>query len=288
MITPTMRILMAGAAASMLCAVPVLAQNAAAPAATPAAAAPAAAAAAPAADAEDNAPPVLPTTGDGGAVVKLLANLCKPLVEGRGDFDTLAKAAGMTLDKNSGDYVLALSQRPFQISAHKPSNQNLTLCELHIAYAPGWDQPIIDALNTWRFLHAPQLHLERNEIGTYSDAQRTTLTWDNWANQGFDGIMVGLDMVKLKKTDGSPLSPYATDALIQYSQRSPLPESVAAARQAKIDHDAAMAKYEADKKAYDEAQAAEALRQQQQAQQAQAQQPAPPPASAPAPATPAS
>ena len=275
MITSTKRILVAGAALSMLGAVPVFAQNAAAASAAPAAPA----AAAPAADAEDNAPPVLPTSGDGGAVVKLLTNLCKPLVEGRGDFDALATAAGMTKDKTSGDYVLALSQRPFQISVKKPGNQNLTLCELHIAYAPGWDQPIIDALNTWRFLHQPQMHLERNEVGTYSDAQRTTLTWDNWANQGFDGIMVGLDMVKMKKADGTPLSPYATDALIQYSQRTPLPETVAAAREARAAQAVAMAKYEADKKAYDAAQAAaaaEALRQQGQQGQAQPQtQPAP-------------
>ena len=123
------------------------------------------------------------------------------------------------------------------------------------------------------------MHLERNEVGTYSDAQRTTLTWDNWANQGFDGIMVGLDMVKMKKADGTPLSPYATDALIQYSQRTPLPETVAAAREARAAQAVAMAKYEADKKAYDAAQAAaaaEALRQQGQQGQAQPQtQPAP-------------
>src|SRR4051812_36621650 len=106
MIKSMTRVLTTGAALAAICTASVFAQT---PAAAPAAGAPAAA--------EEGAPPapVLPTTGDGAVVVKVLSDVCKPLVEGRGDFDQLATAAGMTKDKTTGDYVKQLSQRPFQI-----------------------------------------------------------------------------------------------------------------------------------------------------------------------------
>lgn len=220
---------------------------------------------------EPAAQPTLPTTGDGGAIVKLLTNVCKPVVEGRGAFEALATSAGMTKDKNSENYILPLSQRPYQISMHKPSNQNLSICEMNVVYAPGWDQPIIDALNTWRFLHSPQMHLQRSQIATFKDAKRTTLTWDNWENQGDDGVMVSVAFNKVANTDGSQIVRGADSALIQYQQRGALPEMIAATRarkaaeakaqeeyaKQKADYDRQMAEYQAQVKAAQDAAAAQ-------------------------------
>lgn len=239
-------------------------------------------AAAPAQSDEPAAQAALPTTGDGAAIVKLLTGVCKPSVEGRGLFDDLVKSNGLTKAKDSEDYVMPLSQRPYQISVHKPSNQNLTTCELRVTYAPGWDQPIIDALNTWRFLHSPQLHMQRSQIATYKDAKRTTMTWDNWENQGDDGIMAGLTFNKIANPDGTPIVRGAETAVISYQVRTPLPEMVASARQrkadaakaqadyekAKADYDKQMADYQAQLKAAQDAQAAQAAQQAQQATQA--------------------
>jgi hypothetical protein len=202
---------------------------------------------------EPAAQAALPTTGDGAAVVKLLSGVCKPIVEGRGSFDQLATSAGMTKDKAvENQYVMPLSQRPFQITIRKPSNQNLTTCEMNVVIAPGWDGPVIEALNTWRFLHEPQLHLQRNQISTYNDAKtRRTLTWDNWENQGDDGIMVGLAFNKLDNANGTQIVRGADSILVQYSQRTPLPELIAAAKQRKIDEAKAKADYEKAKADYD-------------------------------------
>ena len=221
---------------------------------------------------EPAAAPALPTTGDGAAVVRLLNGVCRPFFDGKGSFDQLATASGMTKDKNSENYLLPLSQRPYQISMRKPSNQNLTVCEISIVYAPGWENPIIDAMNTWRFIHSPQLHLQRSQIATFRDAKRTTLTWDNWENQGDDGIMVGLTFNKVANTDGTALVRGADSALIQYQVRTPLPEMIVAARErkaaeakakldyekAKADYDKQMLDYQAAVKAQADAQAAAA------------------------------
>src|SRR5579863_9375768 len=66
-----------------------------------AAAAPAAAPAAPAAAPAAEAPPSLPTTGDGAAVISLIEKVCVPLVRG-GNLDDIAKAnaAALGLKKN--------------------------------------------------------------------------------------------------------------------------------------------------------------------------------------------
>jgi len=248
MTTPMTRILVAGSAFAMLCAVPVMAQQAAA-------------AAGPREGilAADEPIPVLPTTGDGAAVVKLLDGVCKPMVEGRGEFETLTKAAGMTKDRSPEPvvYNMALSQRPYQISIRKPSSTNLTTCEMRIVYAPGWDRPIIDAMNVWRFLHAPKMFLERSDIGTYTDAERTTTTWDNWQNQGFDGVMVGLALIKVKKPDGTSATAGSEEALIQYSVRTPLPETVTAAREYRAAQAAAEARAKAQAAAQPAAQPAQ-------------------------------
>jgi hypothetical protein len=231
------------AALAMGVALPVLAQEAvpaqppvAAPDAAPVAAptaTPEAAAAAPAQTAEApkpaEPPPTLPTTGDGAVVTNLLTQVCRPLVEQGGDLKAMAKKLGLKQDRKSGEYVMALSQKPFQISVVPMGETNKNVCELHVRYAPGWDQPIIDAMNIWRFLHDPQLHLQRNDIGKYTNTQRQTTTWDNWENQAYDGKMIGLIFVQLKGPNGGPVNPNYAEGIIQYSQRKALSQSGVAA-----------------------------------------------------------
>lgn len=237
----------------------------------PAAAAAAAPGPIPAAQpAANEPPPVLPTTGDGAVVAKVLTDVCQPMLEGRGQFVPLVTAAGFTKDRRSDDYIYRLDpRRPYQISMRQPSQANRNVCELNIRYAPGWQGPIIEALNVWRFLHEPQMRLQRNEA--YDDpnarAQRTINTWDNYENQGFDGAIWGLVITQLKNPDGTPTNPQYAEALIQYAKRPALPAFVAQAN------------------AYREAMRQQELQQQQQAP-AQPVAPAQPSAEA-APTTPA-
>lgn len=165
-------------------------------------------------------PPTLPTTGDGAVIVNLLTNVCKPLVEGRGQFEPLVKAAGFKKDNRLQAWVKPLSQRPFEVHITQPGANNRNVCSMTVRYAPGWDDPIIEAMNVWRFLHDPQLRLKRNDIASYTDRQRTTTTWDNWENQTFDGKMVGLILVQLNAPDGGAVNKNFDEALIQYSQRA--------------------------------------------------------------------
>jgi hypothetical protein len=137
----------------------------------------------------------------------------------------LAKAAGMTKDRKTQDFVMPLTQKPYQVALTPLGDSNKNVCELKVRYAPGWDQPIIDAMNVWRFLHEPQLHLQRNDIANHKDAQRTTTTWDNWENQSVDGRMIGLILVQLNKADGSAMDKNFDEALVQYSIRDALPAS---------------------------------------------------------------
>lgn len=195
--------------------------------------------------------PQLPTTGDGAAIVGVLQDVCTPLVEGNGELEPLAEAAGFRQDRRSQQWTLPLSQRPFQIEVRKASGRQGTVCEMRVRYAPGWQGPIIEALNVFRFLHEPQLVLQRNEQAEYADLNRTTNTWDNWDNQGFDGAMYGLVIVQEKGPGGAAISPNYDQALIQYQKRPALPEMIAAAE------------------AYEEAVRQQELQQQQQQQQQQ-------------------
>jgi hypothetical protein len=247
-----------------------------APAGTPApaadATAPAAAPPAQVAEAPAPPPPVLPTTGDGAAITTILTKICVPLANG-GDFKTLIKAAGLKQDSKTQEWVQPLAQKPFQISIADPGANNKGTCEITVRYAPGWDQPIIDALNIWRFLQSPQLHLQRSDKMNTPTVQRVSTTWDNYENQLIDSKMVGLILVQLNKPDGTAaLTPTYDEAIIQYQVRKAVMAEGVVDPAALAAQEAA-AKAAAAKEAADKAAAA-------------AQQSAQAPAAAAAPATP--
>jgi len=165
-------------------------------------------------------PPVLPTTGDGATITGLLTSICKPLVAG-GDFEKLVKSQKLKLDNKTGEWVLPLSHKPFQIAMTNPGVNNKGLCDMKVRYAVGNDQPIIDSLNIWRFLQDPQLHGKRNDQANYTDVQRVTTTWDNWENQMVDGKMIGLVLVQLNKLDGTPnINPAYDEAVVKFQIRA--------------------------------------------------------------------
>lgn len=220
-------------AAAVAVTAPAFAQTEAPAAATPAApaaapqvetnAAPgsqeAATAAAAAAAASRELPKVLPTTGDGATITTLLTNICQPMVNG-GDLAALAKAQKIKADRKTGLYNVALEGKGYQVSIVPSFSNNKNVCEMRVRYAIGADQPIVDALSIWSFLHRPQMVLRRNDVATYDDVERVTTTWDNWANQMIDGHMFGLALSQINKRDGSPsVDPKFDEAVIQYTVR---------------------------------------------------------------------
>lgn len=179
----------------------------------------AASAAAAAAAASRELPKVLPTTGDGAVITTILTNICQPLVNG-GDLEKLAKANKIKVERKTGFYVTALEGKGNQVAIIPSFGNNKNVCELRIRYTIGADQPIVDALSIWSFLHRPQMVLRRNDVATYDDVERVTTTWDNWANQMIDGHMYGLALSQINKRDGTPsVDPKFDEAVIQYTIR---------------------------------------------------------------------
>lgn len=216
---------------------------AAAPAQTaPAQAAPADPAAAPAqtpAPADPGAPvdqaPVVPAPAAGAAPVdtyvepvrpppttdpvslqllSVLDRICKPAVVG-GDFDSLAKAAGLKLKKKM--WTLDLG-KPYSIVLDNPGS-NKNVCTVTIQYAQGdvQAQALATALHDWAtWENSPQLRLIRNDQVVSSDYRRFTVSWDDaWANGH-----AGLVYMRLKKTDGSPVGRDFEKAQVLYSTTS--------------------------------------------------------------------
>ena len=238
----TSALIAAASALALSAVVPALAQDPApaqppAPPAAPAAPAPPAAPATPAAPdaaaaqppaapeappAPAEPPPTLPTTGDGAVITSLLTNVCEPLVRG-GKVDQIAKANGLKLDRKTNWYVIPLSPKtPYQVGLEGPGT-NPNVCTLHIQYAPGGEneKQIRDSLNIWRFLHAPQLFLHRNEqAASITGQQAVTITWDNRDNISSDGKMFGLVFRQEKKADGSQINKNFDQGVVQYTIRT--------------------------------------------------------------------
>lgn len=197
-------------------ATPAFAQN------DPTAAAVAAAAAATAPTRE--IPQTLPTTGDGAVITGLLTDFCLPTTKGA-DVVATAKKLKLKLDKKTGEYIVPMGAKPYQVSILAPSAANPTVCQLTVRYALGTDQTILDAVNVWRFLHTPQMVLRRNDAARgYAGGQvRITTAWDNYARQMIDGKLYGIAVAQIDLENGSPSSNGAYDeAIVVYNNRPPV------------------------------------------------------------------
>lgn len=193
---------------------PALAQDVVDPA-PEAAAAPATEPAPPAEPAEP--PPVLPTTGDGAAVLSVLTRACLPMVREAKSVEDVAKDLGMRRDRRSGSYQMALGgDRNFVISV-LPKGANDNVCNVQINYAIGGETPIVEALNIWAFLQEPRLRMQRNDFMVGADnVKRVTLSWEHFT----DTESTGLVFVQLKNPDDTPLDRRYDQATLLFSERT--------------------------------------------------------------------
>lgn len=266
------------AIAVLALATPAFAQN------DPTAAAVAAAAAATAPTRE--IPQTLPTSGDGAVITGLLTDFCLPTTKGA-DVVATAKKLKIKLDKKTGEYIVPMGAKPYQVSILAPGGANPTVCQLTVRYAIGTDQTILDAVNVWRFLHTPQMVLRRNDAakGYAGGLVRITTAWDNYAKQMTDGKLYGIAVSQVDLENGSPSANGAYDeAIVVYNNRPPVEPTLENAGEILMEQQRQL-QAQAQAKAEAEAAAAAA------AAAAQAPAPAPVdpaavPAPAPAPAVP--
>jgi hypothetical protein len=180
--------------------------------------APAAAVPAPAAaPAETYVEPVRPPPSTDPTALQLLSvldRICKPAVVG-GDFDALAKAAGLKQKKKM--WTLDLG-KPYSIVLDNPGS-NKNVCTLTLQYAQGdaQAQALATALHDWAsWENSPQLRLIRNDQTVASDYRRFTVSWDDaWANGH-----AGLVYMRLKKLDETSVGKNYEQAQVLYSTTS--------------------------------------------------------------------
>jgi len=177
-------------------------------AATPAA--PAAPAAAPAAP-----PPTLPTTGDGAMVLSVLERICVPAVRGQ-KLDDLAKAAGMKMNRRDQTWAMGLGgHKNYQIIV-LPQGSNKDVCQAEVRYAAGGDQPIVQALNVWSFLHQPELVLQANYVAVDADGiKRVRKSWENFTPTNSTAV----NFSTMRKPDDTPLNRNYDQGMLFYQER---------------------------------------------------------------------
>ena len=185
----------------------------AAPAA-PAAEAPPAQPAAPA-----EAPPTLPTTGDGAVLISTIEKLCVPLVRG-GNLDALAKATpGWKLNRRDMSWSMPLSAakeaKDYTVTIYA-SGSNKDVCRGEIHYAIGQTDPIVKALVVYSFLHQPELILQANYVQTTGDGvKRVQRSWEHLEPNAIQA----LNFTTLSKPDDSPTAKTYQVAEFYYQER---------------------------------------------------------------------
>jgi hypothetical protein len=192
------------------------AQPPGAPATTPAPAA--AAPATPAAPAEE-APPTLPTTGDGAAIISLVEKVCVPLVRG-GNLDDIAKANAATLglrkNRRDNSWTMPLgTNRDYNVTI-LPVGANKDVCRGEVHYALNQDKPIVEAINIWSFLHKPELILQANYVAVDPDGiKRVRKSWEHLDSTSSTAI----NFSTWTKPDDTPLNPKYSTGEIFYQER---------------------------------------------------------------------
>jgi hypothetical protein len=183
------------------------------PPAPPAAApAPAPAEAAPAAE----APPTLPTAGDGAAAISVLEKVCVPAVKGQ-KLDDVAKANGFKLNRRDLSWSKPLgADKNFQVIIY-PIGANKGVCNAELRYPLGGDAEIAKALNIWAFVHEPPLDPTAN----YTQPQdpdglkRVRRSWEYLTSTD----SIGLNFSTVRKPDDTPLNAKFDTATMQYQER---------------------------------------------------------------------
>lgn len=185
---------MAPPAAPMAPAADPMAPAMAAPAADPMAAP-----AAPAAPPEQVLAP-LATDPLGLTIVDTMEKICKPIAQGTGTLEDLAKANGYTLRRRVWTRVVAA---PVQIVLQPTSTANPTTCTLTINHAKGDFQNLVNGLHAWASRQTPVLQLRPPY--SYEDqvakVKRTTVGWEAPSQTSPTG-MTGLAFTQLERLNG--------------------------------------------------------------------------------------
>ncbi|WP_309089620.1 hypothetical protein [Phenylobacterium sp.] len=182
------------------------------PAAAPAAQAPAAEAPA----AAPQAPPALPTSGDGAALLSVLETVCKPAVRGQ-KLDDLAKANGFKQNRRDMTWAKPLGgHKAYQIVLF-PQGSNKDSCFGEVRFAHGQDAPLTQALNVWAFVQQPPLDPTAN----YTQPQdpdglkRVRRSWEHVASNQSIGVNISV----VRKPDDTPVNRAYDLATFQYQER---------------------------------------------------------------------
>ncbi len=167
----------------------------AAPAADPAAAAPAAP---PAEPAQVLAP--MATDPLGLTIVDTMEKVCKPIAQGVGKLDVLAKANNYTLRRRLWTKQVDATS---SIVLQPTSTANPTTCTLTITHPKGSFQTMVNGLHAWASREQPVLQLRPPY--SYQDqvakVMRTTVGWEAPSPTSTTG-MTGLAFTELKRLDG--------------------------------------------------------------------------------------
>jgi len=173
-----------------------------------------AAPAAPAAPAAE-APPTLPTTGDGAFLLNIVEKVCVPLVRG-GKLDDLAKANGFKLNRRDGTWSIPLGgDKNYNVTMF-PVGVNKDVCRGEVHYAIGGEKDIVTALNTWSFLHQPELILQANYVQVTGDGvKRVQKSWEHLDATSSTAV----NFTTQAKPDDTPLNPKWATGEIFYQER---------------------------------------------------------------------
>ena len=161
------------------------------------------------------APPTLPTTGDGAVIINFIEKICVPLVRG-GKLDDLAKAQGMKLNRKEGSWTMPLGGDKNYTLTVLPLGSNKDVCRADVHYATGQSDPIVKALVVWSFLHQPELILQANYVNVDGDGiKRIRKSWEHFDSAESRAV----NFTTLSKPDDTPLYKNFDAGEVYYQER---------------------------------------------------------------------
>ena len=124
-------------------------------------------------------PPVLPTSGDGAAILQALDKVCLPAVRGQG-LEAAAKAAGLKKNRKDETWTMPLGGARDYAIIFQPQYSQKDVCQAEVRYALGQEKPIVTAINIWSFLQKPMLILGANYVAVDADGvKRVRKSWES-------------------------------------------------------------------------------------------------------------
>jgi hypothetical protein len=169
--------------------------------------------AAPPAGATPEAPPPLPTTGDGAKIVEALDKVCIPAVRGQG-LEAAAKAAGLKKNRRDETWTMPLGGSKDYAIIFLPQYSQTNVCQAEVHYAIGQEKPMISALAIWTFIQKPMLILGANYVATDADGvKRVRRSWESQDQKH------AVNFSTERKPDDTPLNPKYDQAKLFYQER---------------------------------------------------------------------